>query len=185
MKKINLFLLIIVIFGVFYISVQYFESNKYNFHLNSEKGMLSLKDFIGKKLIVYFGYTYCPDVCPTELALIGNVLEKIPNREKAHIVFISLDPQRDSNLTQTSQWVKYFYPNSTALVANNEKELEKITKNYGVIYEKVQLKDSAMKYSIAHSGEFYLIDEKGKFVKTIKDISYENFYNEIKKFLNE
>lgn len=42
-----------------------------------------------------------------------------------------------------------------------------------------------MGYSIAHSGEFYLIDENGKFIKTIKDISYENFFNEIQKFLNE
>ncbi|HEC1751722.1 TPA: SCO family protein [Campylobacter lari] len=185
MKKINIFLLIVVIFGVFFISVQYFENNKYNFHLNSEKGMLSLKDFIGKKLIVYFGYTYCPDVCPSELALIANVLEKMPNKEKAHVVFISLDPARDSNLTQTSQWVKYFYPNSTALVAKDEKELEKVTKNYGVVYEKINLKDSAMGYSIAHSGEFYLIDKNGKFIKTIKDISYESFFNEIQKFLNE
>ncbi|TXE80305.1 SCO family protein [Campylobacter peloridis] len=183
MKKISLFLLVLV--GVFFISTQYFQKNKYDFHLNSEKGILSLKDFAGKKLIVYFGYTYCPDVCPTELALIGNVLNKMKNKDKAHVLFISLDPQRDNNITQTSQWVKYFYPDSTALVTKDEKELEKITKNYGVVYEKINLKDSAMGYSIAHSGEFYLIDEKGNYVKTISDISYENFYNDIQKFLNE
>lgn len=184
MKKMKFFLLIFITIGVFFISNQYFQNNKYNFNLNSEKGLLSLKDFAGKKLIVYFGYTYCPDVCPTELALIGDVLTKM-DAQNAHVLFISLDPNRDNNITQTSQWVKYFYPNSTALVAKNENELQNITKNYGVVYEKIPLPNSAMQYSIAHSGEFYLLDENGKFVKKISDISYENFYNEIKKFLNE
>lgn len=185
MKKINIFLLAIILIAVFFISIKYFENNKYDFRLNSENGPMSLKDFMGKKLIVYFGYTYCPDVCPTEMALIGNVLSKIDKDKKAHVLFISLDPQRDNNLTQTSQWAKYFYTDTTALVASNEEELKKITNNYGVSYEKIDLKDSAMQYSIAHSGEFYLIDENNRFVKAISDISYENFYNEIYQFLNE
>ncbi|WP_291952527.1 SCO family protein [Campylobacter sp.] len=184
MKKIYL-ILIICIISSFFVLIKYIENNKYDFYLNSEKGMLSLKNFKGKKLIVYFGYTYCPDICPTELALIGKILTKLDTNNQAHILFISLDPNRDNNLTQSNQWVQYFYPNSTALIAQNEKELKKITQNYGVIYKKIPLKDSAMKYSIAHSGEFYLIDENGKFVKTINDISYENFYNEIKQFLNK
>ncbi|MCR6594113.1 SCO family protein [Campylobacter insulaenigrae] len=184
MKKISFVLVCIVAIGFIFISMEYFKNNKYDFSLNSEKGMLSLKDFAGKKLVIYFGYTYCPDICPTELALIGKILKKLDIKNQTHLLFISLDPSRDNNLTQSNQWVQYFYPNSTALIAQDEKTLKQITQNYGVIYQKIPLKDSAMKYSIAHSGEFYLIDEKGKFFKTINDISYENFYNEIKQFLD-
>ena len=69
------------------------------------------------------------------------------------------------------------------MIAKDEKELEKITKNYGVIYEKIDLKDSFMKYSIAHSNEIYLIDEQGKFQKAINDLNPEELSKELNTFL--
>ncbi|MCX2682821.1 SCO family protein [Campylobacter sp. MIT 21-1685] len=156
---------------------------EYDFSLRSEfKEQTTLKDFAGKKLIVYFGYTFCPDVCPATLALLGKELKKI-HSEKAYVLFISLDPLRDGDIEKTNEWLRYFYPQSAALIAHNEEELEKITKKYNVSYQKINLKDSAMSYSIAHSNELYLFDEKGKFVKSINDLNPEELYNELKSFL--
>lgn len=59
----------------------------YDFSLNSEFGKVSLKDFAGKKLIVYFGYTFCPDVCPATLALVSSELKSLEN-DKAYLLFI-------------------------------------------------------------------------------------------------
>lgn len=161
------------------------KNNPYDFSLRSEFGeQTTLKNFRGKKLIVYFGYTFCPDVCPATLALLSQTLNKIKN-DKAYLLFISLDPQRDKDIEKTNEWLRYFYPHATSLIAKNEKELKKLTKNYGVIYEKIDLKDSFMQYSIAHSNEIYLIDEQGKFQKALKDLNPEELFKDLKAFLQD
>lgn len=155
----------------------------YDFSLNSEFGKVSLKDFAGKKLIVYFGYTFCPDVCPATLALVSSELKSLEN-DKAYLLFISLDPERDSDINATNEWLRYFYPNATALIADDEKALSQVAKRYGAIYEKVPLPNSAMIYSVAHSNELYLFDERGKFVEKINDFSQTNLHERLKNFLN-
>lgn len=179
MKKALIFLVLLLCIALYFFP----KHNAYDFSLKSEFGeQTSLENFKGKKLIVYFGYTFCPDVCPATLALLSKELQKI-NNNKAYLLFISLDPQRDKNLEKTNEWLRYFYPHSTSLIAKDEKELEKITKNYGVIYEKIDLKDSFMKYSIAHSNEIYLIDEQGKFQKAVNDLNPEELSKELNTFL--
>ncbi len=161
------------------------KNNPYDFSLRSELAeRTSLENFKGKRLIVYFGYTFCPDLCPTTLALLSKILNEIKS-DKAYLLFISLDPQRDKDLKKTNEWLRYFYPNATSLIAKNEEELRKITRNYGVIYEKIDLKDSFMGYSIAHSNEIYLIDEQGKFQKKISDLNPEELFKELKAFLQD
>lgn len=181
MKKI-LVPLILIFFAVFYL---FLKDDPYNFSLRSEFGEhTSLEHFRGKKLIIYFGYTFCPDVCPATLALLSKELYKIKN-DRAYVLFISLDPERDANLTKTNEWLRYFYPNATSLIAENKEELEKITKNYGVSYEKINLKDSFMKYSIAHSNEIYLIDEQGKFQRALSDLNPEELSKDLIAFLRD
>jgi len=183
MKKIFFLVLLILVFYFIYAKF-YPAKNTYNFSLKSEfSPKTSLKDFKGKKLIIYFGFTFCPDVCPATLNLIAQELNKIKSNE-AFLIFISLDPKRDNNLSKTNEWLRYFYPNSTTLLAENENDLKKITKNYGVIYEKIDLKDSFMAYTIAHSNQIYLIDEKGNFYKALNDLNPQELYKELKFFLN-
>lgn len=169
---------------LFFITLYFFtRSNPYDFSLKSEfSENTSLEHFRGKKLIVYFGYTFCPDVCPATLALLSKELHKIKN-DKAYVLFISLDPKRDGNLTKTNEWLRYFYPNATSLIAKNEKELETIAKKYGASYQKIDLEDSFMEYSIAHSNEIYLIDEQGKFQKTLSDLNPEELSKDLAIFL--
>lgn len=158
--------------------------NPYDFSLKSSfKEQTTLKDFKGDKLIIYLGYTYCPDICPATLSLVGKILKQI-NNPNAHILFISLDPNRDNNLNNTNEWLRYFYPKADTLIAKDEKTLQKITKQYNVQYQKIELNDSFMGYSIAHSNMLYLIDEKGHFYKELSDLNPSEVFKELKAFLN-
>ena len=178
MKKILFFVCVLMcVFGVYY-----YKKNTYDFNLLSEfSNSTSLKDFKGSKLIVYFGFTYCPDVCPGTLSILSDVLSDI-NNTNIKLLFVSLDPKRDNNITKTNDYLRYFYKNSQALLVKNEKELKDITKNYGVIYNIVDLNNSYMKYTIAHSNKLYFIDEDGNFIKSVSDLYPENLKKEIENF---
>lgn len=115
--------------------------------------------------------------------MVGKILKQI-NNPKAHLLFISLDLHRDNNLSNTNEWLRYFYPKADALIAKDEKTLQKITKQYNVQYQKINLKDSFMGYSIAHSNTLYLIDEKGHFYKEISDLNPQEVLRELRNFLN-
>ncbi|WP_260604701.1 SCO family protein [Campylobacter sp. MIT 99-7217] len=180
MKKIVFYLSLVLTLSYF---VACDSLDRYDFRLRSAQGELGLANFRGQKVIVYFGFSFCPDVCPATLALLSKELKNFD--EKPFLLFISLDPQRDNKLTQTNEWLAYFYPNSTALIAENEEELKKITRNYNVAYEKIKLEDSALEYTIAHSNDIFLFDEKGKLVKIIKDLSQKSLQRDLKAFLEK
>ena len=76
------------------------KPNKYDFKALSQNGEVSLKNYDGKYKVIYFGYLFCPDVCPTALSLIGDELNKL-KRDDFELLFITLDPERDTpeNLT--------------------------------------------------------------------------------------
>lgn len=97
-----------------------------------------------------------------------------------HFIF----PPTDGNLTSTNEWLRYFYPNADALIAKNDSVLKKVAKNYGVQYQKIDINDSVMKYSVAHSSEIFLIDENGKLQKIIRDLNPEEVAKELKNFLS-
>ncbi|KAA6224731.1 MULTISPECIES: SCO family protein [unclassified Campylobacter] len=181
MKKILIALIVFlcVIMTFFYFK----DTNKYDFVLNSEFGEnTTLSTFKGKKLIIYFGYTFCPDVCPATLVVLAQELEKLENKD-AYLLFVSLDIERDKDIKKTNEWLRYFYPNSTSLIASNEKTLQKIANNYGVKYHKVDLHDSFMQYSVAHSNALYFIDENGNFWGDITNLDPEELQDTLKKFL--
>ncbi|HJE65629.1 MAG TPA: SCO family protein [Campylobacter avium] len=169
------FLLLLLSFYVFY------AQNKYDFALISQDNIVSLKDFKGEKLIVYFGYTNCPDVCPATLSLLTSELKKQDKNPK--LLFISLDIEADKDLQKSSEWLRYFYENSVFLLAKNEDELRKISKNYGVHYEKIDMKDSALKYTVAHSNFLFLFDENSNFLGKISNLSQNNLKKELSEFL--
>ncbi len=122
---------------------------------------LALKELRGKVVLVYFGYTQCPDICPTNLALMSQALNEMNKDELAKVsgLFISVDPNRD-NPTRLDEYVKYFHAN--IIGATQEKaEIDRITKMYGASY-RIAEGDSAMGYSVDHSSYTYVIDKKGK-----------------------
>ncbi len=181
MKKILLTILgIVVASGIFYAANYAYGLHKYNFTAQSVKGEVSMGDFDGKYKIVYFGYVFCPDVCPTTLNLVSSVLEdlKVQNLE---ILFATLDIKRD-DVKSCDEFAKYFYKDSTCLVMS-ESELERVTKNYGAKYKIIDLNDSVMGYSVAHSSMIYLFDKNGRFVSEVSNLTYDNVKKEIKNLI--
>ena len=145
------------------------KPNKYDFKALSQNGEVSLKSYNGKYKAIYFGYLFCPDVCPTTLSLVGNELNKL-KRDDFELLFITLDPERDTpeNLTLMA---KNFYKDADGLKLN---DLKSVAKNYGVKFQKMRLENSAMGYSVAHSSSIYLIDKEGKFYNEISNLTSEN-----------
>jgi protein SCO1/2 len=133
-----------------------------DFTLHSSNGEFTLKQLRGKVVLLYFGYTKCPDVCPTSLASIAQVLNQLSDEELAFVqgVFVSVDPKRD-NLQRLDEYVSYFHPDLIG-ITGSESEIAKVAKRYGVQYNKVYLKDSAFGYALNHSSIIYLITPAGE-----------------------
>lgn len=127
---------------------------------------LSLQDLRGKVVVLYFGYTQCPDICPTSLALLTQALSQMSEDELSGMqsIFISVDPERD-NTARLDDYTKYFHKNIIGATAE-QSEIDKITKLYGASYRIVE-SDSAMGYIVDHSSYTYIIDKQGKLRHTL------------------
>lgn len=121
------------------------------------------KDFAGKYMLVYFGFTHCPDICPTGLLLIENALDQL-GRKGRNItpIFITLDPERDTP-TVVGNYVKHFGDRLVGLSGNPE-QTKQVAEAYKVYYRKVEDKDAADGYVIDHSGYIYLMGPDGKYL---------------------
>lgn len=142
----------------------YKESQKYDFTVNTIDGKISKDDFKGKALAVYFGYTYCPDVCPTSLSSLAQALNSFDKAKTKDFVglFISVDPDRDT-LKNLNEYSKYFHSNFIG-ATSNKTNIDDITKRYESYYKKIPLNDSAMGYSVSHTSFIYFFDKNGKFI---------------------
>jgi len=140
---------------------EYKEKQKYEFALDTIDGPIKLSDFKGKAVAIFFGYTYCPDVCPTALSLMGESLKKLNKKELNDFkgIFISVDPDRDS-LKNLKEYSEYFHPNFIGATSNEENILE-VTKNYGTYFKKEYLPNSKMGYSVSHTSYIYIFDKQG------------------------
>ena len=132
-----------------------------DFTLQSLKGPISTKDFRGKLVMLYFGYTQCPDVCPTSLSLMTQSLNELTPKELEQVVgiFVSVDPQRDS-VASLAEYVGYFHPNFVGTTGSAEAVAE-AAKLYGAQYSFSTEGDSALGYTVNHSATIYLIDKQG------------------------
>ncbi|MBF0265250.1 MAG: SCO family protein [Gammaproteobacteria bacterium] len=137
------------------------------FTLNSNKGKVSLSDFKGKVVLVYFGYTWCPDVCPTNLSLMANALSQLNAKELNNVqgIFISVDPGRDT-LEKLETYSQYFHPNIIGLTASN-KEISDIAKKFGVSYRIVKQEKSATEYVVDHSSVTYIVGKDNQLVEIL------------------
>ncbi len=121
------------------------------------------QSFRGHPLLVLFGFTSCPEVCPTELQLAAAALDKLgPRAEKLVTLFISLDPERDTP-QRLGEYVKSFHPRIVGLTGSPE-DVASVAKAYRVYFKKVPDEKSPDGYTIDHSAIFYLMDGSGEFV---------------------
>lgn len=121
----------------------------------------TLKDFAGKVVVVFFGFTQCPDVCPTTLAEVSAVKKAMgADGDKLQAVFITIDPERDSAAVLKS-YVANFDPTFVALRAETPEALAAVAKDFKIYYKKTEGK-SATAYSMDHTAASYVFDPQGR-----------------------
>lgn len=119
-------------------------------------------NFHGKLMLIYFGYTYCPDACPTTLANVAQAYDKLAPAEQAKVVpiFITVDPERDT-VDQMASYVGNFSPALVGLTGTPD-QVKAVLQEFRVYARKVDGSDG--NYSVDHSSILYLMDRNGKFV---------------------
>lgn len=139
-----------------------------DFVLQSAEGAVSLSDYRGKVVVLYFGYAFCPDVCPTSLGLLSLALQKLNKKEldKIQAFFISVDPERDT-VEKLKTYASAFHPSIKGITGTAD-EIADVAKRYGVMYMKVDLPNSAMGYAVDHSSRYYVIGADSEVKKYIE-----------------
>lgn len=137
-----------------------------DFTLDGVHGPVSLHDFRGKVVVLYFGYTYCPDICPTSLAILGQALEQLTPAELARVqpIFVSVDPERDSP-AQLAGYTRFFHPSIIGVTGTPDR-LAAIARQYGAAYARQQ-DSSAGGYVVDHTALTYVIDPAGNLVASL------------------
>ena len=120
----------------------------------------TLADFAGKVTVVFFGYTQCPDACPTTMAELSGILKTLgPDASRVQVVFITVDPSRDT-AALLKNYVTNFRPDFLAL-RGDEAQTQAIIRNFKLVVEKVPGK-TADSYTIDHTAGTYIFDPQGR-----------------------
>ena len=137
-----------------------------DFVLDAHGGPVALADYRGRLVVLYFGYTWCPDICPTGLAVLALALDQLTARERdqVQVIFVSVDPQRDTS-QRLKTYAGYFHDSILGVTGTPEAVAE-VARRYGVAYRVVQ-QQSATEYAIDHSADLYLVDRSGKLRLTL------------------
>ena len=131
----------------------------YDFNLTGGKGDVSLSDFRGKLVLIYFGYTFCPDVCPATLGQVNQAIKKLGNKaEDIQLIMISLDPERDTP-AKLEEYVAHFNPTFLGITGTQE-QVDTVASLYGIFYEKKE-GSAASGYLIDHTATLMVIDREG------------------------
>ena len=150
------------------------------FTLESSQGdQYSLKDHQGKFQILFFGYTYCPDICPTTLYKLKTVKEELGNNsDEVEIVFVTVDPKRDTQEKLTNYL--HSFDDSFFGLTGDEPALEQVWKDYGV-FRQESIADGSKDYLVDHSTRLYLIDKSGNLKVTyFVDVTVSDMVSDIK-----
>ena len=132
------------------------------FKLTDQNGKaITERDLKGRPSLVFFGFTHCPEVCPTALFDISEILSKLgPDANKVNAVFITVDPERDTPAV-LKDYLASFNPRLIG-VGGDAEQLAAVAKAYRVYYKKVPTKDGD--YTMDHTAIVYLMDKNGQFV---------------------
>ena len=134
------------------------------FQLTDQSGKLrSERDFRGHLMLVYFGFTTCPDICPTDLQAIGLAMDKLgADADEVQPLFITVDPERDT-WEHLADYVTMFHPRLLGLTGSAE-AVRSAADAYRVYYERVDFDKGDGAYTVDHSAFIYLMDGDGKYL---------------------
>lgn len=133
---------------------------------NQDGKRVTDQDFRGKYMLIFFGFTFCPDVCPSELQVMSAALDELgPQGDKIQPVFITIDPERDTPEAM-KLYVSNFHPRMVGLTGS-EADIAAVAKAYRVYYAKAKSPEGAAPgdYLMDHSTILYLMGPDGRFVK--------------------
>ncbi|MBV9522823.1 MAG: SCO family protein [Alphaproteobacteria bacterium] len=132
------------------------------FTLTDQNGIVRHSDdFRGKLMLIYFGYTYCPDVCPTELQTMSQAVDLLGEKgEAVQPIFITVDPERDT-VEEMKNYAENFHPRLLALSGTAE-QIAQAARSYRVFYQKAKQADG--EYLMDHSSIVYLMDRDGRYL---------------------
>ncbi|HWA38482.1 MAG TPA: SCO family protein [Burkholderiales bacterium] len=117
-----------------------------------------LEDFRGKAVVLFFGFTHCPDVCPTTLVEVAGALRELgADAERVQVLLVTVDPERDTQ-EALAKYVTSFHPAFLGL-RGDAAATQRVAKEFKIYYEKRKTGDS---YSVDHSGQTYVIDPQGR-----------------------
>lgn len=138
-----------------------------DFSLESASGPVALSDYRGKLVLVYFGYTYCPDICPTSLAATAGGLNLLTSDELAKVamIFVSVDPKRDTP-ARLKEYAEFFHPAIIGATGTPE-NIAEIAKRYGVFYAEQKVETAGGGYVVDHSSDTFVIAPDGALVAKI------------------
>lgn len=131
-----------------------------DFTLQGADGTVALSDFRGKVVVIYFGYTYCPDVCPTALTTIAQALSALTpaELEDTRGIFISLDPQRDT-MEVLKAYAPFFHANIVG-ASGSEAQVADVARRYGTSYMKQAANKDGL-YTVDHTSYTYVVAANG------------------------
>ncbi len=120
----------------------------------------TLADFRGKAVVIFFGYTQCPDVCPTTLAALAETMKQLgPDADRVQVLFVTIDPARDTPAL-LAQYVPAFDPRFLGLYGDDE-ATQKVAREFKIIYQK-QPGSTPDTYTMDHSAGTYIFDPQGR-----------------------
>lgn len=133
------------------------------FQLTASDGrVVTEKDFAGKKALVFFGYTYCPDICPITLFNVGKAMADIPQDKRPVTLFISVDPERDTP-EKIAQYVRSNgFPEDIVGLTGTHDQLTAVTEAFKTMFGREDASANAEGYLVSHSSILYLMDENWK-----------------------
>lgn len=176
MKKTTLLGLVLILLGLI-IAVVFWQQKGFvrdtklppggDFILQSQDGPLDSKGLRGKVLLVYFGYTNCPDVCPASLSAGGQALNALSaeERQRVKLIMVSVDPERDS-LKHLKEYTAFFHADMVGATGSRE-QIASLAKAYGAGYIKQAAKADGS-YAVDHTVSTYVVDPEGKLAAVLE-----------------
>ncbi len=151
----------LLLFGLLLASLVHAEQD-FDFVLDSRQGKVDSRDYRGQLLVLYFGYTSCPDICPMTLWALGQALDQLDDaaRRRVHPFLVTLDPERD-DAERLHAYVQAIHSDLRGLTGSVG-QIKAMADRYEVVYRKVELPGSALEYAIEHSGYLYILDAGGQ-----------------------